>query len=371
MNMKNYITYAQIFKFTGILCSLLFLNSACNRKANGIKPTLGSITESVYASGIVLSENQYQVFANTNGVLTDLYVDEGDTVGVGTELFMVFNEVSTLNSENALLAAQNAQIQNNQARIDDLKIQIQLAKQKYIQDSILYGRQKRLWEQNVGTQLQVEQSQLNFKASKASYYTSILKLQNLEKDLKLNASQSLNNYKIALQMKQDFKIKSEINGKVYKILKKKGEMISVQTPIAIVGDSKNFLIELQIDEYDITKIQLGQMVYLKMDSYKESVFEAKISKINPIMNEKSKSFVVEAIFVKAPPLLYPNLSVEASILIAKKEKALSIPRKYLINDEFVVKSNGDTCRVVTGLKDFKKVEIISGLTENDELKTIE
>jgi multidrug resistance efflux pump len=353
------------------LCVLIFLISSCNQQSKGVKPTVGSITESVYASGVVLSENQYQVFANVNGILTDIYVDEGDTVGVGTDLFMVFNEISTLNSENALLAAQNAQLEQNQAKIDDLKIQIQLTRQKYQQDSILYNRQKRLWEQNIGTQLQLEQSQLNFKASKASYYSAILKLQNLEKDIKLNALQSLNNYKIAMQMKKDFKIKSEISGKVYKILKKKGEMVSVQTPIAIVGDSKNYLIELQIDEYDINKIQLGQTVYLRMDSYKDSVFEAKISKINPIMNEKSKSFMVEAIFVKAPTLLYPNLSVEASILIAKKEKALTIPRKYLINETFIIKSNGDSCRVETGLKDFKKVEIINGLTENDELKPIE
>lgn len=369
MNQSKKIHY--IIQNTGILCFLFLFISSCNNHKQGVKPEVGSITESVYASGTVLSENQYQVFATVNGILMDTYVDEGDSVKLGTEMFSVFNEVSNLNSENALLAAQNAQIQNNQSKLDELKIQIQLSKQKYIQDSIIYNRQKRLWEQNVGTQLQLEQSQLNFKSSKATYYTAILKLQDFEKQLKLNASQSMNNYKIALQMKQDFKIKSEIDGKVYKILKKKGEIVNAQTPIAIVGDDKKFLIELQIDEYDITKIQLGQMVYLKMDSYKETVFEAKISKINPIMNEKSKSFVVEALFVKAPPLLYPNLSVEASILIDKKDKALSIPRKYLINDEFVIKNNGDTCRVVTGLKDFKKVEIISGLTENDELKPIE
>jgi hypothetical protein len=44
-----------------------------------------------------------------------------------------------------------------------------------------------------------------------------------------------------------------------------------------------------------------------------------------------------------------------------------IPREYLLNDSMVLKVNGDTVFVKTGLKDYQKIEILSGITEEDEL----
>lgn len=105
-----------------------------------------------------------------------------------------------------------------------------------------------------------------------------------------------------------------------------------------------------------------------MDSYKGMVFEAVVEKIVPLMNERSKSFTMEAAFVKQPPALYPNLTCEANIVIQEKEKALSIPRSYLLNDESVLLTNKERRKVTTGLKDYQKVEIVSGLTINDVIQ---
>ena len=45
-----------------------------------------------------------------------------------------------------------------------------------------------------------------------------------------------------------------------------------------------------------------------------------------------------------------------------------IPRNFLINDSLVVKSNGDTVAVKTGLKDYQMVEILSGISVEEELQ---
>jgi len=108
-------------------------------------------------------------------------------------------------------------------------------------------------------------------------------------------------------------------------------------------------------------------VLVTLDSYRGEVFKAKIIKINPLMNERSKTFLVEAEFVQPPEILYPNITFEANIVLEKKEKALLIPRKYLLNDSMVVKSNGDKVVVKTGLKDYQKIEILSGIGPEDEL----
>ena len=89
------------------------------------------------------------------------------------------------------------------------------------------------------------------------------------------------------------------------------------------------------------------------------------TKINPLMNERSRSFMVEADFIRQPPTLYPNLTVEANIIIQSKEKVLTIPRNYLTEDSFVWISEKEKKKVVTGLKDYQKVEIISGIAAGD------
>jgi multidrug efflux pump subunit AcrA (membrane-fusion protein) len=85
------------------------------------------------------------------------------------------------------------------------------------------------------------------------------------------------------------------------------------------------------------------------------------------MNEKSRSFEVEASFTKQPKVLYPNLTVEANIILQTKENALTIPRNYLIDDEFVLLADNKKKKVKVGLKDFQKAEIVEGLNKEDKI----
>jgi multidrug efflux pump subunit AcrA (membrane-fusion protein) len=108
-------------------------------------------------------------------------------------------------------------------------------------------------------------------------------------------------------------------------------------------------------------------VILTLDSYKNQSFEAKVTKISEIMNERSKTFVVEAKFTKAPPKLFPNITFEANILLSKKENAVLIPRNYLKQDSIVTLASGEERVVKVGLKDFQKAEILSGLKATEEI----
>jgi len=124
---------------------------------------------------------------------------------------------------------------------------------------------------------------------------------------------------------------------------------------------------MQVDENDILLIKNGQKVLVNLDSYKGKVFEAVVTRINPLMNERNKTFLVEAEFTQKPERVYPNITFEANIIIQEKSGALLIPRTYLLKDSLVIKSSGDTVPVKTGLKDYQKVEILSGIKQDDEL----
>ena len=117
----------------------------------------------------------------------------------------------------------------------------------------------------------------------------------------------------------------------------------------------------------ILKIKIGQLVLVNLESHHDKTFEATVTKVNPLMNERSKTFLVEAVFKTVPEKLYPNISFEANILLQTKEKVLLIPRTYMVDDSTVLLGNGEKKMVKTGLKDFNKIEIVSGITAADEL----
>lgn len=353
-------------KKTIVFLSVLFFVS-CKDKTEKTKPETASITESIYASGLVKSVDQYQAFATVNGIIETVFVKEGDLVKKGDPILSISNEAQRLSKENAELAAQFSDFNTNQGKLNEAGLFIDLARNKMKNDSSLYFRQKNLWQQNIGTKVELEQRELAFQNSKASYYSSRVKYEDLKRQLNFTSSQSKKNLLISSKLESDFTLKSEIDGTVYSLLKSKGEIVGLQTPLAVIGNSKQFILEMQVDEYDIFKLKEGLMVLVSMDSYKGKVFEAKVTRIYPLMNERSKTFLVEAEFVHGPKVLYPNVTFEANIVLQSKDKALLIPRNYLINDSIVLKAGGDSVKVKTGLKDYKKVEILSGITETDEL----
>lgn len=351
---------------------LLFISSlflfSCGKKAETIKPTVAPISESIYASGLVKSQNQYQAFATVNGIIQDILLQEGDSVKKGMPILTIVNDAQRLSKENAELAANFADLNVNQGKLNDAQQNIELAQRKLKNDSSLLARQQVLWQQNIGSKVELEQRELAFQNAKSALYSARVKYEDLKRQLVLNAAQSQKTLQISTRLASDFTLRSDIDGIVYQLPKKKGELVTAQTPLAIIGDAEHFVLEMQVDEYDILKVEKGLKVLVTMDSYKGKVFDAVVTKIDPLMNERSKTFLVEATFTEAPKRLYPNVSFEANIILQTKDKALLIPRNYVINDSFVLKENGDKVAVKTGLKDYKMIEILSGISAEDELK---
>jgi multidrug efflux pump subunit AcrA (membrane-fusion protein) len=337
----------------------------CKTKQQKISPVEENITESVYASGVVKSDHQYQVFSSVNGLVNEVMVNEGDQIRKGDPILRITNTIAQLNTENAVIAADYASVAANAEKLNELATSIDLARIKMESEASLLQRQKNLWEQQIGSRNEVDQRELAYKSAASAFQAAKLRHAQLQKQISFQEKQSQKNLQISRSSSGDYTIRSEVSGKVYSLLKKKGEMAGVQSPVAIIGDNNAFVLELQVDEYDIIRILPGQKVVVGMDSYKGQVFEAVVEKINPLMNERTKSFTVDARFTKPPPSLYPNLTCEANLVIREKTKALTIPRYCLLENDYVLMANREKRKVTTGLKDFLKVEILSGLTVND------
>ena len=328
-----------------------------------IRPEIIDINESVYASGIIKAVDEYKVYSSVPGIIRKKLIEEGQLINAGQALFLIENKTPELNLANAQLAVDLAKENYSSAsgKLKELQLKIQSAKDKMATDSMIFLRQKNLWEQGIGTQIDFDQRKLAYESSLNNYLTAKSQYELAENQLKNEVRRAENNFRLANTAKNDYTVKSEVTGKVYDIMKEPGELTNLQEPLALIGKANDFFIEMQVDEYDIAKIKEGLPLFVNMDSYKGKSFEAKVSRIYPIMNERTRSFKVEAVFTKAPETLYPNLSAEANIIIQTKKKALTIPRNYLVDGKYVWVNEKEKREVKTGLSDLQKVEILSGI----------
>ncbi len=348
--------------------ALLFIS--CSKKDNGeYQIQKGTVTESVYASGIVKSENQYTVYATVNGSLQQIDVTAGQSITKGQPLFEIESEKASLNTENANLAYQLSQENNRytQDKIAEMETKVQMAKDKLALDQSVYNRNKNIKQYNIISEVEYEKVELAYKNSKSNYEAALKELSQLRAQLKNEQSRSKVNLRIAQKSQSDFTVKSAFQGELFDVFVKEGAMVTPQTPLAVIGKKNAYLLELNVDENDMVRVKLGQTIEVTMDSYKGQVFEATVDKIYPIMDERSRTFKIEAHFVKIPKQLYPNLTAEANIIIQTKKGALTIPKSYLVDGEYVLVNKNEKRKVKIGLSDYQNAEILEGLKAGETI----
>lgn len=358
MNFKQSVSGFLVFALLGCL-------SSCNPGKEKIKPAVRTITESVYSSVTIQPDSLYQAHAVVSGILEQNLVEEGEIVARGTPIAQIINNAPQLNVENARLSLELAldNYSGNNAVIRTLEDEIRAARLQAQNDSVNYFRQKNLWEQNIGSQVEYDSRKLAYELSRNNLSLLLGNYARTKNELRTKVIQAENNYKTAMITTGDFTVESKINGTVYALYKNRGELISTLEPLAAIGSSNDFLIEMLIDEVDIVKVQQGQIAIVTLDAYGNDVFEAVVSKIYPRKDERTQTFKVEAIFKVPPDVLYPGLAGEGNIIVGQKENALTIPRSYLINDRMVLTEDGEI-ELTLGLQNLEYAEVLSGLDKN-------
>ncbi len=87
----------KVFRSFISICVLCFVG--CGNDVETTLPQRTDIVESVYASGVLKSKNQYEVFSRSNGLVKAIFVREGDEIHKGEPLFRIENGSSPLQSK--------------------------------------------------------------------------------------------------------------------------------------------------------------------------------------------------------------------------------------------------------------------------------
>lgn len=337
-----------------------------------IRPVTKTLTEAVYASGYVVSQDEYEVLAQAEGYVVEKVVEDGESVKKGDPIYIL---ESGQQSSRFALAQKNFAVASQNYGSSSPRLQEALALQrtsltKLQYDSVNYIRFKNLLEQNATSKAEFDRMRLIYESSKNEYTLQLSRYRNIRDQLYLELQNAKSQLTVAGNESGKYIVRSDVDGIVFKTTKEKGELIRRSEPVAVVGSGKSYYLQLSIDELDINRIKKGQDVLVTVDAYSSQVFHATVNKIFPMVNQQQQSVRVDAVLRDSLPGSFSGLAVEANIIIQRKEKALVIPKTALVgSDSVTVIENGDEkiVRVTRGIQTLEEVEIIQGIDANTEL----
>jgi len=98
-------------------------------------------------------------------------------------------------------------------------------------------------------------------------------------------------------------------------------------PIMIIADLSQMIVKSYIHEFDISKVEVGQKAEIKIEAYKDEVFEGEVKEISPsgqFMDGIIK-FEVMVMVTKAPKPLMPGMTADIDIIVDERDNVLQLP----------------------------------------------
>ena len=143
----------------------------------------------------------------------------------------------------------------------------------------------------------------------------------------------------------------------------------------ILSDLSRLFVLASVDESDIGKVELGQMVIITADAFQGQRFFGKIERIATkgvnVSNVVTFEIKIE-VLGKHKSLLKPEMTANVEIIVAEKEEALLVPSETVLRKKseyfvWVRKGNGSVEKrpVQTGISNGVVTEITNGLNQED------
>ncbi len=213
-----------------------------------------------------------------------------------------------------------------------------------------------------------------------------------------NLTKAENNYEDALDSVDEYHITSPISGTVITKNAKVGDKIqrnsNSTTTLATIYDLSELTLDMDVDELDISKVELGQDVNIQADAFNNKNFSGTITNINLVANNSNgvTNYPV-TVTIKEVGNLLPGMNVDAYVVLSKVDNAIGIPSDalqrgnvcYVLNSSpTIVSKNYNTegisdrvknntpegftaVKVTTGISNENFIQITEGLQVGDQV----
>jgi len=278
--------------------------------------------------GNVETKQNLVINAEMSGILDHVYVKQGDNVKKGQLLASV---------DDGGMSQQLAQMQ----------IQADLAK-------TTYERQKRLWDQKIGSEIQYLQAKSTYEA----------------------------NQKAVAQMRSQLgksSIRAPFNGTIDDIITEQGSVVSPgQTPIMRIVNLSDMYITTDVPENYVGNVTKGKNVEVTFPVLNKTI-ESKVRQTGDFINPNNRTFTAEIDIPNKENNIKPNLTARLRINDYSKDKAILIPQSiisenaegkqyiYILQQKEGQKAVAKQQVIKTGKTQGDVIEVIEGLKDGDEI----
>ncbi len=413
----------------GVVAGIFIIGKMVGGKDKAVKvatekATKRTIIETVNASGKVYPEVEVKISPDISGEITELNVEEGDSVRKGQVLARIFADIYALQRDEAASRVNQsaATVDNSQAALESLRANLDLAQQTY-------NRNKKLYDDKVISGAELEQFETTLKSAQANYNAA---QQNI-KSLKAGVQSTQVGLSRANKDLSRTTLVAPMDGVISSLKIKKGERVAgnsfnVGTEMMTVADMAVLEVRVDVGENDIVKINIGDSADVEVDAYNNRKFKGVVTKIasstkssslassndvtnyevrirldkesykdlgnrtfpfRPGMNASADIKTRRVENVLAVPIAAVNARVKGSdqsMADKKKEKENSKDENEKQNQEqtgpvvasdeleevaFILQADGTVKKrvVKTGVQDINYIEILTGLKEGEEVIT--
>ena len=319
------------------------------------KPFTSNIEKKTVATGKLIPKDEVEIKPQISGIIDKIYLEEGVEVKSGD----LIATIKVVPNEQALNQAQG-RVRNADIALNNVKIE--------------YNRNKALFDKGVI-------SSQDFNNWQLQYDQAIQELDNAKADYRIirlgsaGGSTSANTF-----------IRATVDGTVLEIPVREGDQVIQSnnfndgTTIAAIADLGKMIFEGKVDEGEVDKLEIGMPLEISLGAIEDRKLDAKLKFIAPKGTEESGAvqFKIEGdVEVDGTFTVRAGYSANASMVLEKKDSIMVIPEALLQFDKetdepYVEVMTGDQKferkDIEIGISDGVNVEIVSGLSEEDEVK---
>jgi RND family efflux transporter MFP subunit len=340
------------------------------------KVEIREVQRSVEAVGTLDPNEEVIVTNQVEGIVDNLFVDLGDSVRAGQPLaqldtreleLAVHQQQAALQQELARLGLADANASVDEATTS----QVRQAEATFAEAKIRLDRTKKLTVEGVVPKQMLDEQQARYDVAEATVRSSHETVRNIRATISARkAALSLAEKKLA-----DARITAPMAGFVKDRQVSRGQFLRLNSPVVTIVQNSPIKLKVDVPENAVAFVRAGGQVHFEVDAFPDRVFEGRISRLAPSVDQQSRTLKLEALVNNTDGALKPGFFARVNIQTDRKDKALIVPADSLLNFAgleklFVIEGGKVVERIVrSGVRMGNEVEIVEGVKEGDLVAT--
>jgi HlyD family secretion protein len=308
--------------------TVLYASTPAKNTAAAISVERGNITATVSATGTINPVSMVDVSSKISGLIKEVKVAENQQVKAG-QILLVLDDTH-------------------------LQAQVSQARSRFSDASAKYERSRQLADIGAVADQQLDSARTDYNVAQAAYDDAVSQL-------------------------NDTVIRAPIDGLIIgkPIPAGQGVAPGISSPMVLmtIADMSKMQIQAQVDESDIGKVQVGQKVTFSVDAYPNKTFSGVVSNVSQKATVQQNVVYYSVLVDVDNPggLLRQSMTARVAVNIGESNNCIVVPLGMVktVNGQQVIAvlKDGQTKNVpiTTGLANDEKVEVVSGLSDGDQL----